>query len=166
MRGSSCSASAATARPRPTSRSRWRSRVAGARKAASRWCGCRATPVRAARCACAGPSPRSDRRVDRARWGDAGQCLAMPEAVAPVTASILRERLARFSVLAIDPAGRRRAAVAVAVTEAGYGADVQGTPVHAQWSDDTALLLTRRAEGLSAHAGQWAMPGGRIDDGE
>src|SRR5262249_1256920 len=28
------------------------------------------------------------------------------------------------------------------------------------------LLLTRRAAGLRAHAGQWALPGGRIDAGE
>jgi 8-oxo-dGTP pyrophosphatase MutT (NUDIX family) len=29
-----------------------------------------------------------------------------------------------------------------------------------------AVLLTRRAARLNAHAGQWAIPGGRIDDGE
>ena len=90
----------------------------------------------------------------------------MPEAVDPLTPTQLRQRLARHDVRAIEPAGRRHAAVAVAVTEAGFGAEVQGTPVHAQWSHDTALLLTRRAAGLNAHAGQWAMPGGRIDDGE
>jgi len=78
----------------------------------------------------------------------------------------LRAVLARYELRPIDAQGRKRAAVAVAVTEAGLGADVPGTPVHAQWSHDTALLLTRRAAGLSAHAGQWAMPGGRIDDGE
>jgi mutator protein MutT len=38
--------------------------------------------------------------------------------------------------------------------------------VHAQWSQAPALLLTRRAATLRRHAGQWAMPGGRIDDGE
>ena len=90
----------------------------------------------------------------------------MPEVVHHLTEPMLRERLARFDVRAIDPAARRRAAVAVAVTEAGLGAAVQGAPVHAQWSAATALLLTRRAESLSAHAGQWAMPGGRIDAGE
>lgn len=90
----------------------------------------------------------------------------MTEAAIHLTPAQLRERLARFEVRAIDPAGRRRAAVAVAVTEAGLGADVDGTPRHALWSDATALLLTRRAAGLSSHAGQWAMPGGRIDDGE
>lgn len=90
----------------------------------------------------------------------------MPTAPPRLTLAQLRERLARFEVRSIDPAQRRHAAVAVAVTDAGFGADVQGTPVHAQWSDATALLLTRRAATLSAHAGQWAMPGGRIDDGE
>ena len=29
-----------------------------------------------------------------------------------------------------------------------------------------AFLLTRRAPGLRAHGGQWALPGGRIDPGE
>ena len=30
----------------------------------------------------------------------------------------------------------------------------------------TALLLTLRAAGLRAHRGQWALPGGRCDEGE
>ena len=46
----------------------------------------------------------------------------MPEAVDHLTQLVLRERLARFDVRAIEPAGRRRAAVVVAVTEAGLGA--------------------------------------------
>lgn len=90
----------------------------------------------------------------------------MQRATDPLTPSMLRERLARLDVHAIDPSGRRRAAVAVVVTEAGFGAGVEGTPQYPHWSDASALLLTRRAAGLSAHAGQWAMPGGRIDDGE
>ena len=90
----------------------------------------------------------------------------MSSAVDQLTPALLRARLARFAVRAIEPAERRCAAVSVAVTEAGLGAEVAGTPVHAQWSSATALLLTRRAASLSAHAGQWAMPGGRIDAGE
>src|SRR3984893_5142949 len=35
-----------------------------------------------------------------------------------------------------------------------------------QGPDATALLLTRRAAGLRAHRGQWALPGGRCDEGE
>lgn len=78
----------------------------------------------------------------------------------------LRERLHHFDVRAIDPAGRQRAAVAVTLTEAGFGADLEDSPVLAQWSVASALMLTRRAIELRAHAGQWAMPGGRIDANE
>ena len=89
---------------------------------------------------------------------------------APSPASGLRERLAErlagFEVQNLASAGRRHAAVAVAVTEEGHGADLPGLPEHAQWSAEPALLLTRRAAGLRSHAGQWALPGGRIDDGE
>lgn len=78
----------------------------------------------------------------------------------------LRERLLGIPVRAMDADGLRRAAVAVPVTEAGHGADLPGLPAHAHWSDAPALLLTRRAESLRSHAGQWALPGGRIDAGE
>jgi 8-oxo-dGTP pyrophosphatase MutT (NUDIX family) len=47
----------------------------------------------------------------------------------------------------------KRAAVAVALTEA-------------EASGGTALLLTLRASGLRAHSNQWALPGGRCDEGE
>jgi len=48
----------------------------------------------------------------------------------------------------------KRAAVAVALVEADTAAE------------GTALLLTRRAAGLRAHRSQWALPGGRCDEGE
>jgi 8-oxo-dGTP pyrophosphatase MutT (NUDIX family) len=48
----------------------------------------------------------------------------------------------------------KRAAVAIVLVEADGG------------PDDTALLLTRRAAGLRAHSSQWALPGGRCDEGE
>lgn len=47
----------------------------------------------------------------------------------------------------------KRAAVAVALT----GDEASG---------GTALLLTLRASGLRAHSNQWALPGGRCDEGE
>jgi 8-oxo-dGTP pyrophosphatase MutT (NUDIX family) len=50
--------------------------------------------------------------------------------------------------------GLKRAAVAIALVEADDA------------EDGTALLLTRRASGLRSHGGQWALPGGRCDDGE
>jgi len=45
----------------------------------------------------------------------------------------------------------KRAAVAIALSDAGGG---------------TAFLLTLRAAGLRAHSSQWALPGGRCDQGE
>jgi 8-oxo-dGTP pyrophosphatase MutT (NUDIX family) len=53
-----------------------------------------------------------------------------------------------------DVTGLKRAAVAIALVEAG---DASG---------GTALLLTLRASGLRAHSSQWALPGGRCDEGE
>jgi mutator protein MutT len=78
----------------------------------------------------------------------------------------LRALLKRFEVRALAAHGRKQAAVTLPVTEAGFGAEVDGMPHHDTWNTAPALLLTRRAAGLSAHAGQWALPGGRIDDGE
>jgi 8-oxo-dGTP pyrophosphatase MutT (NUDIX family) len=68
----------------------------------------------------------------------------------------IAERCAAFARL---PAGEpapalKRAAVAIALVEAD---DAPG---------GTALLLTLRAADLRAHRGQWALPGGRCDDGE
>src|SRR6195256_5235719 len=50
-------------------------------------------------------------------------------------------------------AGLKRAAVAIALTEAEAGGG-------------TTFLLPRRAATLRSHAAQWALPGGRCDHGE
>jgi mutator protein MutT len=95
----------------------------------------------------------------------------------------VRDRLAAWQIYAHDHAldhaldavaadeGRpttvkRRAAVALVIADAGHGPGLAGLPVFEAWSDEAALVLTRRALGLRQHAGQWALPGGRIDDGE
>ncbi|MEO6626886.1 MAG: CoA pyrophosphatase [Burkholderiaceae bacterium] len=84
--------------------------------------------------------------------------------------SALRSRIQnhlRLLEVRAAPAGRHRAAaVAVAITEEGWGADVAGVPKPANWSKQAALILTRRALSLGRHAGQWALPGGRVDAGE
>src|SRR3984885_6877244 len=68
----------------------------------------------------------------------------------------IAERCAAFARLAAsEPAALlKRAAVAIALVPAGDG------------TNGTALLLTQRAAGLRAHRGQWALPGGRCDEGE
>lgn len=68
----------------------------------------------------------------------------------------LRERvlanLAGFPRRTVALEGRRAAAVAVALV-----ADTHGRP---------SFLITRRGSKLRRHAGQWALPGGRVDTGE
>jgi 8-oxo-dGTP pyrophosphatase MutT (NUDIX family) len=58
------------------------------------------------------------------------------------------------------------AAVAITVTDIGFGADLPGLPAFASWQDSAGLILTRRSQKLRNHPGQWAFPGGRLDPGE
>lgn len=64
----------------------------------------------------------------------------------------LAENLARLAHAPLEPGALKRAAVTVIVTGDGEG--------------EASLLLTRRAAHLSAHSGQYALPGGRVDEGE
>ncbi len=78
----------------------------------------------------------------------------------------VRAHLAAFPVRRLAVGTQRAAAVALALIEEGEGAALPGMPAHAEWSQSAAVLLTRRADRLSSHGGQWALPGGRIDPGE
>jgi 8-oxo-dGTP pyrophosphatase MutT (NUDIX family) len=92
-----------------------------------------------------------------------------PAAADAALRTLVAARLQAFAPLMLDgpaTAGLRRAAVAIVVTETGHGADLPGLPHHADWSSEAALLLTRRPGGMRRHAGQWALPGGRMDPGE
>lgn len=64
----------------------------------------------------------------------------------------LAANLARLAPAPLETGALKRAAVCVIVTAGGAG--------------EAALLLTRRAAHLSAHSGQYALPGGRVDAGE
>lgn len=64
----------------------------------------------------------------------------------------LATNLSRHAPASSAPCALKRAAVCVLMVDDGHG--------------EAAFLLTRRAEHLSAHSGQYALPGGRIDDGE
>jgi len=72
------------------------------------------------------------------------------------TRRYVAERCAAFMRLPPDPTRTelKRAAVAIALVEGNAG------------RGGTALLLTMRAADLRAHRGQWALPGGRCDQGE
>lgn len=79
---------------------------------------------------------------------------------------LFQQRLRSFDVLEHSVDDSHHAAVALTVVEAGLGADLEGLPKHDEWQGEAALILTRRALTLRKHAGQWALPGGRLDPGE
>lgn len=60
--------------------------------------------------------------------------------------------LSRFERRGRPECGLKAAAVAIAVTQDRDG--------------EASFLLTRRVPTLRSHAGQWALPGGRVDPGE
>jgi 8-oxo-dGTP pyrophosphatase MutT (NUDIX family) len=81
--------------------------------------------------------------------------------------------------------GRKHAAVAIVLTDSTAGDDGDDTLMPDDWRMDhvpgetdgfdgrmtgvsggAAFLLCRRASRLNKHAGQWALPGGRLDPGE
>ena len=84
----------------------------------------------------------------------------------------IHSALQHFAVQGTDGGGHARAAVALVISDEGPGAQLpsQITPSDPaeprHWSHTAALLLTRRALHLRNHAGQWALPGGRIEAGE
>lgn len=84
----------------------------------------------------------------------------------PSLRDLVQKNLSSLDLLALSASGHRAAAVAVAITEEGWGAQLRGIPQPGAWSTRAALILTRRAATLGNHAGQWALPGGRIDPGE
>lgn len=84
----------------------------------------------------------------------------------PALRTQVRDRLASFQAHRLAVGTHRHAAVAVAIAEEGTGAALAGIAIPQGWSDAPALLLTRRAAGMNKHAGQWALPGGGIDEGE
>jgi 8-oxo-dGTP pyrophosphatase MutT (NUDIX family) len=93
--------------------------------------------------------------------------------------------LAAHPLHAVAPDERRRAAVAIVVVDSEHAADTHDpyevtpgemsivpgdiTGLDGRMRDvsgGAAFLLCRRAARMNTHAGQWALPGGRIDPGE
>ena len=98
----------------------------------------------------------------------------------------LTQNLASHRVRPEPLEGRRHAAVGVVVLDSDAGIHgIDDTPIDrlvdlasvpgvtpkmtglvTGTAGGAAVLLTRRGSRLNAHAGQWALPGGRIEDGE
>lgn len=60
----------------------------------------------------------------------------------------------------------RKAAVAITIVDTGHDPGIDGLRFDKSLSESAAVILTRRASGLRRHAGQWALPGGRMEEGE
>lgn len=78
----------------------------------------------------------------------------------------ISENIQRFKIKKHQWEGNSRAAVAITVTETADDQTVYGSSSQSSDPHQAALILTRRASKMKNHAGQWAFPGGRIDDGE
>jgi 8-oxo-dGTP pyrophosphatase MutT (NUDIX family) len=82
----------------------------------------------------------------------------------------LRHRIAanlqRFARHPQEQKNLKRAAVAITIVDIEHDPGLYGIPHHPGWNENAAIILTRRASRLKNHAGQWALPGGRIDAGE
>ena len=95
----------------------------------------------------------------------------------------IRTRLADHDRRVVADPSKRHAAVAVVLVDSEVGEDrvdpapvddwIAGRPMDAgldgrmvDVSGGAAFLLCRRASRLRAHAAQWALPGGRVDEGE
>jgi 8-oxo-dGTP pyrophosphatase MutT (NUDIX family) len=94
-----------------------------------------------------------------------------------------RAYLAAHNRCTVTDPTKRHAAVAVVVVDSEVGEDrvdpapvddwIAGRPIDAgldgrmvDVSGGAAFLLCRRASRLTSHAAQWALPGGRVDQGE
>lgn len=96
----------------------------------------------------------------------------------------IRKHLANHDRRIVNDSTKRHAAVAVVLVDSQIGEDrvdpaplddwIAGRPMPEAGLDGrmvdvsggAAFLLCRRASRLSAHAAQWALPGGRLDPGE
>lgn len=100
--------------------------------------------------------------------------------------AVLARNMSRHDRLEVPLDGRRHAAVAVVVVDSDAvahgddpvpahendlsavpgsdGLDLDGTV--SGTAGGAAVLLTRRSTAVRAHAGQWALPGGRLEPGE
>lgn len=78
----------------------------------------------------------------------------------------IAENLAAFEAIESRVDDAHHAAVALTVTDVALGSGLPGLARFDAWQPDAGLILTRRSSKLRDHPGQWALPGGRLDEGE
>ena len=78
----------------------------------------------------------------------------------------ISQHLADFTPDIHDLNGNREAAVALTLTNITTTQPAYEMRFESGWESHAALVLTQRPAKMSRHAGQWALPGGRVDAGE
>jgi 8-oxo-dGTP pyrophosphatase MutT (NUDIX family) len=78
----------------------------------------------------------------------------------------ISSNLRGFKVRSSEREGLKKAAVAITVVDVFHGPDMHGLSKPDFWDKCAALILTRRTSRLKHHSGQWALPGGRQEQGE
>lgn len=78
----------------------------------------------------------------------------------------IRQNLDRFQQSTHEREGVRQAAVAITLVNCAGPPDIYSIHYDENMYSDAAIILTRRSLKLRKHAGQWALPGGRMDAGE
>lgn len=78
----------------------------------------------------------------------------------------IENRLKSFESYSQPVEGLRRAAVALVVVDVREKPAKYAISYNDSMAAECALILTKRTAKLNKHAGQWALPGGRMDPGE
>lgn len=80
--------------------------------------------------------------------------------------SRIQQNLSDFKSESHQLEGMRQAAVAITLVNVADPTPIYNVNFDQVEYSDAAIILTRRSLKLRKHAGQWALPGGRIDPGE
>ena len=78
----------------------------------------------------------------------------------------LRAKLEHFVVQEAPESELRQAAVAVTLVNLAQNPAVCNLRYEESWASHAAIILTKRPSTMRTHAGQWALPGGAMDEGE
>ncbi len=78
----------------------------------------------------------------------------------------ISNNLKSFNIQHQNGRGNTHAAVAITIVNVAQNPGIYNIPYDVTLNEQAAIILTRRASMLRNHAGQWALPGGRIDPGE
>ena len=78
----------------------------------------------------------------------------------------VRINLNRFVTRSLINNGLKEAAVAITIVDIQPDSNIHDIPFSKSSTGHAAIILTRRANNLRNHAGQWALPGGHIEPGE